>query len=113
MIARATTTVSILAGTETDPVFGDTADSFTPVATGVLASVIESSKTAREPSSSNPRIIRTHVARVGAGTVVDEENLLLDERTQDTYIVVNVTRNANPQSAQDLRLDLKRTGAAG
>jgi len=112
VIARATTTVSILAGTATDPVFGDTVDSLTPVKTGVLASVIESTKTAREPSSSNPRIIRTHVGRVGAGTAVDENNLITDERTGETYIVVNVTRNANPQSAQDLRLDLKRTGPA-
>lgn len=112
MIARATTTVSILAGTGTDPVFGDTVDTFTPVATGLLASLIESAKTAREPSGSNPRIIRTHVGRMTAGTVVTEDNQILDELTGETYIVVSVSRNANPQSAQDIRLDLKRTGPA-
>lgn len=113
MIARATTTVSILGGTETDPVFGDTVDTFAVISTGNLASVIESSKTARQPNSDNPRVIRTHVARMVAGTVVTEDNLILDERTQDTYVVVSVSRNANPQSAQDIRLDLLRTGAAG
>lgn len=112
MITRATTTVSILGGQSEDPVFGDVVDDFEVLASGLLASVIESQKQNREPSTGNPRIIRTHVGRMVAGTAVTEDNLIKDEQTGETYIVVSVTRNANPQSAQDVRLDLKRTGPA-
>lgn len=112
MIARATTTVSVLGGATVDPVFQDTIDGFTVLRTGVLASLIENQRTVRQPGSDNPRIIRTHIARLGSGEDVDETNSIKDETTGEIYAVVSVTRNANPQSRQDLRLDLKRTGRA-
>jgi hypothetical protein len=112
VIARATTTVSVLGGDAVDPVFQDTMDADTVLRTGVLASLIESQRTARQPGSDNPRIIRTHIARVGCGEILDETNSIKDESTNEVYAIVSVTRNANPQSRQDLRLDLKRTGPA-
>jgi hypothetical protein len=107
----ATTTVSILGGTSTDA-FGDETDGTTVLASGVPASLIESTRTAMEPSTGTPRIIRTHICRLPPGTEVDETKRIKDEQTSEIYIVVSVTRNANPVLAQPLRADLKRTGRA-
>jgi hypothetical protein len=107
----ATTTVSVLRGTGTDA-FGDETDLATVAASGIPASLIESSRQAQEPVTGTPRIIRTHVCRVPPGTDVTENDRVKDEQTGEIYIVVSATRNANPVLAQPLRLDLKRTGRA-
>lgn len=107
----ATTTVSVLGGTSTDA-FGDETDGTTVLASGIPASLIESTRTAMEPVTGIPRIIRTHVCRLPPGTAVDETKRIKDEQTAEIYIVVAVTRNANPVLAQPLRVDLKRTGRA-
>jgi hypothetical protein len=107
----ATTTVSVLGGTSTDA-FGDEADGTTVLASGVPASLIESTRTAQEPVTGTPRIIRTHICRLPPGTAVDETKRIKDEQTSEIYIVVAVTRNANPVLTQPLRADLKRTGRA-
>lgn len=106
-----TTTVSILGGTSTDA-FGDDTDGTTVLASSIPASLIESTRTAMEPVTGTPRIIRTHVCRLPPDTAVDETVRVKDEQTNETYIVVAVTRNANPVIAQPLRADLKRTGRA-
>jgi hypothetical protein len=107
----ATTTISILGGSSTDE-FGDETDGITAVVTGLPVSLIESTRTAMEPVSGTPRIIRTHICRLPPGTAVDETNRIKDETTGEIYIVVATTRNANPVIAQPLRADLKRTGRA-
>jgi hypothetical protein len=107
----ATTTVSILGGTSTNE-FGDETDGTTVLASGVPASLIESTRTAMEPSTGTPRIIRTHICRLPPGTAVDETRRIKDEQTSEIYIVVSVTRNASPVLTQPLRADLKRTGRA-
>lgn len=111
MLALATTTISVLRGTETDA-FGDEVDTDSVHASGIPASLIEASRQASEPVTGIPRIIRTHVGRVPPGTDVTEDDRIKDELTSEIYIVVSVTRNANPIMAQPLRLDLKRTGRA-
>lgn len=111
MLALATTTVSILGGTSEDA-FGDEADGTTVLAARIPASLIESTRTASEPVSGIKRIVRTHVCRLPPGTAVDETNRIKDEQTNEVYIVVAVTRNANPVLTQPLRADLKRTGRA-
>lgn len=111
MLTLATTTVSILRGESADA-FGDETDTSTVLKAGIPASLIESTRTAMEPVSGTPRIIRTHVARLPAATDVTEDDRVKDERTNEIYIVVAVTRNANPVLAQPLRADLKRTGRA-
>lgn len=111
MIALATTSVSILRGTTTD-VFDDEADAVTAVKSGIPASLMESARTAMEPVTGTPRIIRTHVARMPATTDVTEGDRVKDERTNEIYIVVSVTKNSNPVLTQPLRVDLKRTGRA-
>jgi hypothetical protein len=107
----ATTTVSILGGSSTDE-FGDDTDGTTVLASAIPASLIESARTASEPVSGIKRIVRTHVCRLPPGTAVDEDKRIKDESTDEIYIVVAVTRNANPVLAQPLRADLKRTGRA-
>ena len=107
----ATTTVSILGGTGTDA-FGDETDGTTVLTSGVPASLIESTRTAMEPVTGTPRIVRTHICRLPPGTDVDETRRIKDEQTDEIYIVVSVTRNASPILAQSLRADLKRTGRA-
>ena len=105
----ATTTVSVLGGSGTDA-FGDETDGTTVLAAGVPASLIESTRTAMEPATGTPRIIRTHICRLPPGTAVDETRRIQDEQTSEIYIVVAVTKNSNPVLAQPLRADLKRTG---
>lgn len=107
----ATTTVSVLGGSSTDA-FGDDTDGTTVLASGIPVSLTESTRTAMEPVTQTPRIIRTHVCRLPPDTDVDETNRIKDETTNEIYIVVAVTRNANPVIAQGLRADLKRTGRA-
>lgn len=111
VIALATTRVSVLRGTTTDE-FGDEADTATVHTSGIPASLIESNRQAMEPVTGTPRIIRTHICRVPSTTDVSETDRIKDESTSEIYIVVAVTKNANPALAQPLRLDLKRTGRA-
>jgi hypothetical protein len=107
----ATTRVSVLGGTSTDQ-FGDETDGSIVLQSGIPASLIESSRQASEPVTGLPRIVRTHICRLPPGTDIDETRRLLDETTSEVYIVVAVTRNANPVLTQPLRVDLKRTGRA-
>ena len=107
----ATTRISILGGSSTDA-FGDETDGTAVLASGIPVSLTESTRTAMEPVSGTPRIIRTHVCRLPPGQQIDETNRIKDEATNEIYIVVAVTRNANPVIAQPLRADLKRTGRA-
>lgn len=107
----ATTTVSILGGTTADA-FGDEQETETALATGIPASLMEATRQTFEPVTGTPRIVRTHVCRLSPATTVTEDNRIKDEQTSEIYIVVSVTRNANPFLAQPLRLDLKRTGRA-
>lgn len=107
----ATTRVSILGGTSEDE-FGDGTDGTTVLHSGIPASLIEASRQASEPVTGLPRIVRTHVCRLPPGTDIDENKRLLDEATQEIYIVVAVTKNSNPVLVQPLRVDLKRTGRA-
>lgn len=111
MIALATTSVSILRGTSTDD-FGDETDTSTVLKSGIPASLTEATRTAMEPVSGTPRIIRTHVCRLPPTTDVTEDDRIKDEKTDEIYIVVSVTKNSNPVLAQPLRADLKRTGRA-
>jgi hypothetical protein len=107
----ATTRVSVLGGASTDA-FGDETDGTTVLASAIPASLIESTRTAMEPVTGTPRIIRTHICRLPPSTAVDETKRIKDEQTNEIYIVVSVTKNSNPVLAQPLRADLKRTGRA-
>ncbi|MFE8961746.1 hypothetical protein [Streptomyces iakyrus] len=107
----ATTTASILGGSGTDE-FGDEVDGTEVLASDIAVELVESTRTAMEPATGTPRIIRTHICRLPPDTAVDETKRIKDEQTGEIYIVVSVTRNASPVLTQPLRADLKRTGRA-
>jgi hypothetical protein len=108
MQAIATTRLTVLRGTTTDA-YGDEQDTDTPVATGIPASLTEQSRRVTTRDNPTPRIVRYAVARVTAGTNIQDQDRLRDERTGAVYIVDAVSSMANPAAAADIRLDLRRT----
>lgn len=108
MLARATTTLSVLRGTSTDG-YGDEVDTDTIVATGIPASLVEQTRRVTSRDDPTPRIVRYAVGRVTAGTDITDQDRLRDERTGDTYIVDAVSSMNSAAIAADLRLDLRRT----
>lgn len=107
-IALATTTLAVLRGTTTDA-YGDDVDTDTPVAAGIPAALTEQSRRVTTREDPTPRIVRYAVARVAAGTDIQDQDRVRDERTGAVYIVDAVSSMANPAATADLRLDLRRT----
>ncbi|GGW15752.1 hypothetical protein GCM10018980_51840 [Streptomyces capoamus] len=108
MQAIATTRISILRGTATDA-YGDEVDTDTPIAAEIPAALTEQSRRVTTRDDPTPRIVRYAVARVAAGTDIQDQDRVRDERTGAVYIVDAVSSMANPAAAADLRLDLRRT----
>lgn len=108
MQAIATTSVSILRGTETDE-FGDERDTTIPIAEHIPASLVEQTRRVSGRENPTPRIVRYAVARVPARTDISENDRLVDERTGATYVVDAVSGMANPAVLVDRRVDLRRT----
>ena len=108
MLALATTRITVYRGTTTDD-YGDEQDTDTPVYTGIPASIIEQSRRVTTRDNPTPRIVRYPVGRVTAGTDIQDQDRIRDERTGAVYIVDSVSQMANPAVASDLRLDLRRT----
>ena len=111
----ANTTVTVLRGTTTDA-FGDTIDEALPVATSIPVFLAETGKTVQDPSAATPRTIRQVTAQVPGWAGVLNTDRLLDERTQDIYIVLSVTQPPSLFGRRDdwnQVLSLKRVSAAG
>lgn len=108
MLARATTTISVLRGTSTDG-YGDDIDTDTPFATGIPASLVEQTRRVTTRDDATPRIVRYAVGRVTAGTDITDQDRLRDEQTGAVYIVDAVSAMNSAAAAADLRLDLRRT----
>lgn len=108
MQAVATTQVTVLRGTTTDA-YGDEQDADTVVARNIPASLTEQSRRVTTRDDPTPRIIRTAIARVPAGTDVTDQDRVRDQRTGATYIVDATSGMPNPALTVDLRLDLRRT----
>ncbi|MGW7726208.1 hypothetical protein ACWGJ6_23100 [Streptomyces canus] len=108
MQAIATTTISILRGTEEDE-FGDERDTNTLHATGIPASLTEQSRRVTTRENPTPRIVRYAVARVPARTDITDQDRVRDERTGAIYIVEATSSMANPAATPDIRVDLRRT----
>ncbi|WUH94566.1 hypothetical protein OG900_33420 [Streptomyces sp. NBC_00433] len=111
MQAIANTRVTVLTGTTTDD-FGDTVDSLTPGTDPrqqrIPASLTQSGKTVTTPEQPTPRVIRTHIARLPAGTPVGPEDRLRDDVTGTVYAITAVTAEPGIGHTPDVRLDLKR-----
>jgi hypothetical protein len=108
VLARATTTLSVLRGTGTDG-YGDEVDTDKIVATGIPASLVEQTRRVTTRDDPTPRIVRYAVGRVTAGTDITDQDRIRDDRTGDTYIVDAVSTMNSAAVAADLRLDLRRT----
>jgi hypothetical protein len=109
MIARATTTISILRGTEVDD-WGEEKDTSTVVATGISASIIEQKSYNRDEVSTQPKNQRNARGRVTRGTDVRINDRIRDERTNQIWVIVHIDNKQNPVIAQDTRLDLQYVG---
>lgn len=105
------TAVSVLRGTTFNQ-FGDEVDANDPVIEHLPATLIETGHKTQDPSSPTPRTIREITCRVPYWSGVQDTDRILDERTQDIYIIISVTRPPTIIGAPvDLVLSLKRVSA--
>jgi hypothetical protein len=109
MYSRATTKVSILRG-QSDDEWGDTIDNDTIVASGVLASILEQKTWSSPEVSTQPHNYRYARLRVKKGTDVQTNDRIKDERTNDIWLITNISPIQNPVLGQDLRIDLMFVG---
>jgi hypothetical protein len=107
MNAVPTTKISVLRG-EGETLFGDSEDSDTTIATGVLASLLTVSRKTRSPVDGRPEIITYFTARVPHGTDVQLGDRVKDEISGSVYILTLVDHVQNPVARQDVRLELHR-----
>lgn len=92
MVAEiANTTVSVLRGTTTNE-YGDEIDSNAAIYTGVPACLTETSRQTQDPSTPTPRTIRAVELHVPDHVGLLTTDRILDESTQQTYMVIEVTR---------------------
>src|SRR5439155_18008178 len=90
-----TCTVDILRGETTDG-YGDPVDADTAVATGMLASIIETSRRIFLPAESRTTHVRMFTGRVAPGVDVREGDRLRDNAAQSIYLVEAVSRPSSP-----------------
>lgn len=109
MISRANTTVTVYRGQAADD-WGDNMDQDTVVATGVIASIIEQTVYARPEVTTNPRSFHFAKMRVNYGTDIRVGDRILDETTQDIWLITNLRARGNPVRRQDVRVDLELMG---
>lgn len=109
MYARATTTISILRGEDTDE-WGDPIDTATPVETGVPASIIEYKTYNKGEITTQPRNIRYARLRVKSTTDVREDDRIKDERSDEIWVIINISKLQSPVIGQDYRIDLQFVG---
>ncbi|MCA1840199.1 MAG: hypothetical protein ABR585_12490 [Gemmatimonadaceae bacterium] len=109
VINRATTTVTVYRGS-TYNAWGDEVDSDTIVATGVRASILEQTVDAKTEITTVPHSYRFAKMRVTAGTDIRQNDRIMDEKTQEVWTIVQISRRANPVCSQDIRVDLEMMG---
>lgn len=91
---------------------GDEVDANVPVLEHVPATLIETGHKTQDPSSPTPRTIREITLRLPYWTNATTDMRVLDERTQDIYMVISATRPPTIIGAPvDLVLSLKRVTA--
>ena len=107
----ANTTCSVLTGSTVNQ-FGDVIDSNTPRISGLPITLIETGKTVQDPSTPTPRTVREIYCSVPEWAGVLNTDRIMDERTQDVYIVISVTKPATIIGAPvDTVCQLKRISA--
>ncbi len=109
MISRATTTVTIYRGEDTDD-YGDPIDGETVVARHIPASILEQTVKAWTEVSTLPRAFRWAKMRMTNGYAIQQNDRVYDEVTGETWTIVQISRRANPVRGADLRVDLEMMG---
>jgi hypothetical protein len=103
--------VSVLRGTTVNWA-GDEVDANVPVIEHMPVTLVETGHKTQDPSSPTPRTIREITCRVPYWSRLTDGDRLLEERTQDIYMVISVTRPASIIGAPvDLVAQLKRITA--
>lgn len=108
MKGRATGRYSILRGTATNE-FADIVDSETPALTGVRAAVIEQNRRVYLPAEGATRVVRSYAGLIGAEVDIRKGDRLRDERTNVTYMVLEISEPVNVAHSPDYELVLSRT----
>jgi hypothetical protein len=107
----ANTSVTIYRGTTSNQ-FGDQVDSNVPFITDLPATLIETGKSVQDPSTPTPRTIRAIYLNVPEWAGILNTDRVLDQRTQDVYIVISVTKPGTIIGAPvDTICQLKRISA--
>jgi len=104
----ATTWVTVFRGVGEDT-FSDEFDldteAGTDAQTRIAASLIETTRQSQTDASGTPRVIRTCVARLPAGTDVTEDDRIRDERTGRLYRIDSITQPVGLGFTPSLRVD--------
>lgn len=109
----ANTSCTILRGTTTTPL-GDVIDSNTPFIEHIPAILVETGRNTQDPSSPTPRTIRQITCTLPDWVRPLTTDRILDERTQDVYMVITVTRPPDMFGPPPgVLLALKRVSAVG
>lgn len=90
MRGSANTKITILRGTEQDG-YGDEVDSDAPIYTGVVASIISSTKRVYLPAEGATRVVHSYSGRCGAEVDLRKDDRVKDELTGVVYLVTELT----------------------
>jgi hypothetical protein len=103
--------ITVFRGTSTNWA-GDQVDSNVPYITDLPATLIETGKSVQDPSTPTPRTIRAIYLNVPEWAGLLTTDRVLDQRTQDIYIVISVTKPGTIIGAPvDTVCQLKRVSA--
>ncbi|WP_405708478.1 hypothetical protein OG264_11705 [Streptomyces xanthophaeus] len=108
MISSATTTVSILRGSSVDE-WGDAMDNDTVVASGISASIIERHTEPFSEVTGNPKVLRKATLRIGSEHDLRTNDRIHDERNNETWVILEISKVQNPVCAMDTKALLHRT----
>lgn len=112
---RTNTTISVLESTTSTDSWGDPVDSdsiaASGAASGIPASISETVNSAYSEVSTNPRVLRDAVCRVSRryADLITDNNRIRDERTGQTWVIMDVYLPNNAVGHVPMHIDLKRS----
>lgn len=106
MIGLATGKYTIIRGTSSINEYGDEVESQEDLHTGVLGSVIETTRQAFNPQDSRVVTVRTLMGRFKNGTDIKDGDRIRDEKSGETFLVSAVYRGTSFVNKPDLMVDL-------
>jgi hypothetical protein len=107
VITTPTTTVSILGGAPTESEWGDPVESETVIRSGVPAAIHQQRRVIIPEGQTTPMSVRYWTGYLPAGTEINDQQRVRDERTGRTYTIDSVEQPAHPAMPQDVQLDLR------